>query len=74
MRVSPSVRKNIVVDNYHCRFVLPTDDDSPSSQPFTPPTSGDDVLPITAASPYGKDVFHRQLIVRYGGDNHAAAQ
>ena len=33
MRVSLPVRKNVRVDNYHYRFVLPSDGDSPSSQP-----------------------------------------
>jgi hypothetical protein len=40
--VSPLVRKNIRVDNYHRRFILPTD--------------GDDVLLITVASPYDPTV------------------
>jgi hypothetical protein len=38
MRVSPPVRKNVVVDNYHRRFILLT--------------GGNDVLHITAVSPY----------------------
>jgi hypothetical protein len=38
MRESPPVRKNIQVDNYYRRFILPT--------------GGDDVLLITAVSPY----------------------
>jgi hypothetical protein len=52
MRVSPLVRKNVRVVNYHCRFVLPTNGDSPSSRRFAPATNGDDVLLITAASSY----------------------
>jgi hypothetical protein len=52
MRVSPLVRKNVRVVNYHCRFVLPTNGDSPSSRRFAPATNGDDVLLIAVVSSY----------------------
>jgi hypothetical protein len=52
MRISPPVRKNVSIDNYHRWFALPFGSDSHHHIRFAPPIGGDDVLLITADSPY----------------------